>query len=237
MAGEEKKDKKQPKGAPGQPSKGGKAPKDGKSGGKKGGEAKDADPGEKISEGKVVARLHQRFLAEILPALQSELGIQNRLAVPKLEKIVVSMGTGSPQVDKTRGEAGAADLTRITGQKPQVRKARKSVSNFKLREGMEVGYRVTLRGKRMYEFLDRLINTAAPRIRDFRGLNPRSFDGRGNYSMGVSDQSVFPEIDVTRITHAQGMNITMVTSARSDAHARALLTKLGMPFRREEQNN
>lgn len=237
MAGEEKKDKKQPKAAGGKDPKSPKAPKGAKGEGKKGGDGAEADAGERISEGNIVARLHQRYLSEILPELQGELGITNRLAVPKLEKIVVSMGTGSPQNDKTRGEAAAGDLTKITGQKPQVRVSKKAVSNFKLREGMEVGLKVTLRGKRMYEFLDRLINTAAPRIRDFRGLNPRSFDGQGNYSMGVSDQSIFPEIDSGRITHAQGMNITMVTSARSDAQARALLTKLGMPFRREEQSN
>lgn len=235
MAGEEKKDKKQPKDAAKKEPKAGKAPKGAKGESKKG---EVAEPAERVSEGSVVARLHQKYLGEILPALQSELGIENRLAVPKLEKIVVSMGTGTPIADKTRGEAAAADLTKITGQKPQVRVSRLDVSNFsKLRKGMEVGLRVTLRGKRMYEFLDRLINTAAPRIRDFRGLNPRSFDGRGNYSMGVSDQSIFPEIDSAKITHSQGMNITLVTSSRSDAHARALLTKLGMPFRREEQNN
>ncbi len=237
MAGEEKKDKKQPKAAGGKEPKSPKAPKGAKGEGKKGGDSAEAEAGERISEGNIVARLHQRYLSEILPELQGELGIANRLAVPKLEKIVVSMGTGSPQNDKTRGEAAAGDLTKITGQKPQVRVSKKAVSNFKLREGMEVGLKVTLRGKRMYEFLDRLINTAAPRIRDFRGLNPRSFDGQGNYSMGVSDQSIFPEIDSGRITHAQGMNITMVTSAQSDAQARALLTKLGMPFRREEQSN
>lgn len=237
MAGEEKKDKKQPKAAGGKEPKNPKAPKGAKGEGKKGGDGSEADAGERISEGNIVARLHQRYLSEILPELQGELGIANRLAVPKLEKIVVSMGTGSPQNDKTRGEAAAGDLTKITGQKPQVRVSKKAVSNFKLREGMEVGLKVTLRGKRMYEFLDRLINTAAPRIRDFRGLNPRSFDGQGNYSMGVSDQSIFPEIDSGKISHAQGMNITMVTSAQSDAHARALLTKLGMPFRREEQSN
>lgn len=237
MAGDEKKDKKEKKQPKPAGDKVAKAPKAAKGEGKKGGADKEVEAGERFSEGSVVARLHQRYLSEIMPELQGELGIKNRLAVPKLEKIVVSMGTGSPQNDKTRGEAAAGDLTKITGQKPQVRVSKKAVSNFKLREGMEVGLRVTLRGKRMYEFLDRLINTATPRIRDFRGLNPRSFDGRGNYSMGVSDQSIFPEIDSGRITHAQGMNITMVTSARSDGQARALLTKLGMPFRREEQSN
>lgn len=184
-----------------------------------------------------VARLLTRYKAEILPALQEELGITNRLAVPRLEKVVISMGTGSPQQDKTRSEAAGADLTKITGQKPQVRRSKIAVSNFKIRKDMDVGYRVTLRGRRMYEFIDRLINTAIPRLRDFRGLNPRSFDGRGNYSLGVPDQSIFPEIDITKITHTQGMNITLVTSTKSDAAARALLAKLGMPFRREEQTN
>lgn len=184
-----------------------------------------------------MARLLDKYKQEILPELQAQLGISNPLAAPRLMKVIVSMGTGSPQTDKTRGEAAAADLTKVTGQKPQVRRARKSVSNFKLREGMEVGYRVTLRGQRMYEFVDRLINTAIPRLRDFRGLNPRSFDGRGNYSMGLPDQSIFPEIDATKITHSQGMNVTFVTSARKDAEARVLLTNLGMPFRKDEKLN
>ena len=184
-----------------------------------------------------MARLFETYRTEILPALRTELGVTNVLQVPRLEKVVVSMGTGSPQQDKTRGEAAAADLTKITGQKPQVRRSRKAVSNFKLREQMDIGYRVTLRGRRMYEFIDRLINTAIPRLRDFRGLNPRSFDGRGNYSMGVPDQTIFPEIDLAKITHTQGMNITFVTSARKDSDARALLTSLGMPFRKEEQSN
>lgn len=185
----------------------------------------------------MMARLLERYRSEIQPELQEDLGVRNRLQVPRLEKVVVSMGTGSPQTDKTRGENAAADLMKITGQKPQVRRARKSVSNFKLREGMDVGLRVTLRGKRMYEFVDRLINTAIPRLRDFRGLNPRSFDGRGNYSMGVPDQAIFPEIDVAKITQNQGMNITFVTTARKDADARALLARLGMPFRKEESTN
>jgi large subunit ribosomal protein L5 len=179
-----------------------------------------------------LARLWELYRNEIHRGLAEELSIRNPMAVPRLEKIVVSMGTGSPSQDKTRLEAAAADLTRITGQKPQIRRAGKSVSNFKIREDMDVGCRVTLRGRRMYEFVDRLINTAIPRLRDFRGLNPRSFDGRGNYSMGVPDQSIFPEIDVTKVAHSQGMNITFVTTSPNDSNARALLTRLGMPFRR-----
>lgn len=182
-----------------------------------------------------MARLLEQYNAEIQPALADELGIANRLAVPALSKIVVSMGTGSPQVDKNRADAAVAELARITGQKPQTCRARKSVSNFKLRKDMVVGCRVTLRGKRMFEFLDRLINTAIPRLRDFRGLNPGSFDGRGNYSLGVPDQSIFPEIDLGAITYNQGMNITLVTTARDDSHARALLAQLGMPFRKTEE--
>jgi len=184
-----------------------------------------------------MVRLLERYQKEILPELQSELGIANRMAIPKLTKVVVTMGTGSPQIDKNRLGVVIEDLAKITGQKPALRRARKSVSNFKLREGMEVGCQVTLRGARMYEFVDRLIQTAIPRFRDFRGLNPRSFDGRGNYSMGVADQSVFPEIDVTKITVSQGMNITFVTTAQNDLHGKSLLKKLGMPFRVTEEQS
>ncbi|MCH7807642.1 MAG: 50S ribosomal protein L5 [Planctomycetes bacterium] len=182
-----------------------------------------------------MARLLERYQNEIRPALQEELGIGNPMAIPKLSKVVVSMGTGSPTVDRHRYGAAVADMARITGQKPRMRRAYKSVSNFKLREGNEVGCQVTLRGKRMYEFVDRLINAAIPRLRDFRGLNPRSFDGRGNYSLGIADQSIFAEIDVAKITYNQGMNVTFVTTTTTDAHARSLLTKLGMPFRKEEE--
>jgi large subunit ribosomal protein L5 len=156
------------------------------------------------------------------------------MAVPRLTKVVVSMGVGSAIADKKRIEVAAKDLTAITGQKPMVCKARKSVSNFKLREGMEIGLQVTLRGARMYEFLERLINVAIPRMRDFRGLNPRSFDGRGNYSMGITEQSIFPEIDAAAIEWAQGMNITVVTTARNDREGRELLRLLGMPFRTDQ---
>ncbi|MHC4696813.1 MAG: 50S ribosomal protein L5 [Planctomycetota bacterium] len=185
-----------------------------------------------------MARLLDRYKSEIASALVAELAIKNPMAVPRLSKVVVSMGTGSPTVDKNRVGAAMEDMTQITGQKPQLRRARISVSNFKLRRDMDVGCRVTLRGKRMYEFVDRLVNSAIPRLRDFRGLSPRSFDGQGNFSMGVPDQSIFPEIDLAKLTYSQGMNITFVTTARNDAGALALLTKLGMPFRKtEEQKN
>ncbi|MGB2987530.1 MAG: 50S ribosomal protein L5 [Phycisphaerae bacterium] len=180
-------------------------------------------------------RLSDRYKQEIMPELMRVLDVKNPMAVPRLQKVVVSMGTSSPMQDKNRLPAAAADLARITGQKAQLRRARQSVSNFKLRRGYEIGCRVTLRGRRMYEFVDRLINAAIPRMRDFRGLNPRSFDGRGNYSMGVPDQSIFAEIDLAKITYNQGMNITFVTTAKHDSEARELLTRLGMPFRRTEE--
>jgi len=182
-----------------------------------------------------MARLLDRYREQIAGDLMEALGIVNRMAVPRLEKVVVSMGTGSPTQDKNRLGAVADDLARIAGQKPQVRRARQAVSNFKTRRGYEVGCRVTLRGRRMYEFFDRLVNAAIPRLRDFRGLSPKSFDGRGNYSMGIPDQSIFAEIDLAKITYNQGMNITFVTTAKDDSGARELLTRLGMPFRKTEE--
>ncbi len=185
-----------------------------------------------------MARLMEKYRSEIVPQLKQALGIENLMAVPRLSKIVVSMGAGSPTQDKNRLTAAMDDLSRITGQKPQVRRATKAVSNFKIRVGYEVGCRVTLRGRRMYEFFDRLMNAAIPRLRDFRGLSPKSFDGRGNYSMGIPDQSIFAEIDVAKATMNQGMNITFVTTAQNDVHARELLTQMGMPFRKtQEQSN
>ena len=181
-----------------------------------------------------MARLQDQYKSEIAAKLETELKIGNPMAVPRLTKVVVSMGTGSPMIDKNRCETAAADLTRITGQKAQIRRSRIAVSNFKTRRDMPVGCRVTLRGRRMFEFVDRLINTAIPRLRDFRGLNPRSFDGRGNYSMGVPDQTIFPEIDLASMPSIQGMNITFVTTARNDTEGHALLRELGMPFRRAE---
>ncbi len=178
-----------------------------------------------------MARLLDRYQKEILPALKKKLGRDNVHSIPKLEKIVVNMGVGKALQDKNRMEQSAEQLAQITGQRPQIRKARVAVSGFRLREGNEIGCRVTLRGKRMYEFLDRLISIALPRIRDFRGINPKSFDGNGNYSMGLTEQQVFPEIDPDKITFTQGMDVTFVTSTDNDDEARELLRGFGMPFR------
>lgn len=180
--------------------------------------------------------LMQTYFEEIRPALGEELGIKNRLAVPRVSKVVVSMGLGKAIQEKKRIEAAVKDLAQITGQKPVVCRARKSVSNFKLRQGYDVGAKVTLRGLRMFEFLERLIHVAVPRTRDFRGLSPGSFDGHGNYSMGIADQTIFPEIDIDKVEFHQGMNITIVTTASNDEQARELLTRLGMPFRRSDQS-
>jgi large subunit ribosomal protein L5 len=179
-----------------------------------------------------MARLMDKYRNEVVPQLREELGRSNTMSLPRLRKIVVSMGVGEATRDKKLIEPATQELAQITGQRPLVCKARKSVSNFKLREGMETGLKATLRGKRMYEFLDRLISVAIPRVRDFRGLNPSSFDGRGNFSMGLSEQTVFPEINPDKVTRQQGMNVTICTSARNDAEARTLLTLMGMPFRK-----
>lgn len=176
-------------------------------------------------------RLYERYVKEIVPALSQKLGRTNRLSLPRLKKIVLNMGVGKATQDKNRVEQAAQQLTEIAGQKAQVTKAKKAVSGFRLRENMDIGCRVTLRGKRMYEFLDRLIAVSLPRIRDFRGVNPKSFDGRGNYSMGLTEQLVFPEIDADKVTFTQGMDITFVTSTNSDDEARELLRAFGMPFR------
>jgi large subunit ribosomal protein L5 len=180
-----------------------------------------------------MARLYDRYQKEILPALAKKLNRTNLLSLPHLEKIVVNMGVGKALQDKNRMEQAADQLTQITGQKSQVRQARFAVSGFRLRENNEIGCRVTLRGKRMFEFLDRLISIALPRIRDFRGVNPKSFDGHGNYSMGLAEQQVFPEIDPDRMTFVQGMDVTFVTSTNKDDEARELLRAFGMPFREE----
>ena len=178
-----------------------------------------------------MSTLKEKYDKEIAPALREHLGRKNLLSLPRLEKIVVSMGVGLALVDKKRLAAASKDLAQIAGQKPIVCRARKSVSNFKVRAGNDTGLKVTLRGARMYEFLERLLHLAVPRVRDFRGLNPQSFDGRGNYSMGLTEQSVFPEIDPDKIEAEQGMNITVVTTARSDTEARELLKRFGFPFR------
>jgi len=178
-----------------------------------------------------MARLQERYQKEIVPHLKKTFKRDNVLSLPRLQKIVVNMGVGEALQDKNRMEACAEQLGQITGQKPQIRKSRVAVSGFRLREGNEIGCRVTLRGRRMYEFLDRLISIALPRIRDFRGVNPKSFDGHGNYSLGLTEQTVFPEIDPDKVNFVQGMDITFVTTNRSDDESRELLRAFGMPFR------
>ena len=178
-----------------------------------------------------MARLQDRYQKEIIPLLKKKLGRDNVLSLPRLQKISVNMGVGKALQDKNRMEHAVDELARITGQRPQVTKARVAVSGFRLREGNPIGCKVTLRGARMYEFFDRLITIALPRIRDFRGVNPKSFDGHGNYSLGLSEQMVFPEIDPDKVTFTQGMDVTFVTSTRNDDEARELLRAFGMPFR------
>ena len=180
-------------------------------------------------------RMKQRFRDELVPALQSELGLANVMQVPSLDKIVVNMGIGDAVKDTRLLDAAVDDLTTITGQKPVVTKARKSIAGFKLREGMPIGAKVTLRGDRMWEFYDRLVSLALPRIRDFRGMGPRSFDGHGNYTMGVTEQLIFPEIDYDKVAEVRGMDITIVTTATTDDEARSLLAALGFPFAGLEQ--
>ncbi len=178
-----------------------------------------------------MARLQDRYQQEILPALKNKLARANVMSLPKLQKIVVNMGVGKALQDKNRMEQAAEQLTSICGQRVQITKARIAVSAFRLRQGNEIGCRVTMRGKRMYEFLDRFISVALPRIRDFRGVNPKSFDGNGNYTVGLSEQLVFPEIDPDKVNFTQGMDITFVTNTKSDDEARELLRLFGMPFR------
>lgn len=178
-----------------------------------------------------MARMKDTYKNEVVPHLKEKFGLKNLHQVPRLEKIVVSMGVGEAIAEKKRLDAALSDLATITGQKPKVCKAKKSVSQFRLREGMSIGCMVTLRRDRMWEFLDRLISITLPRVRDFRGVSEKAFDGRGNYNMGLPDQSVFPEVNLDRIDFMQGMNITMVISNSTDEMSRELLTKLGMPFR------
>ena len=178
-----------------------------------------------------MARLKERYREEIAPAIKDQFEIENPMRIPKVEKIVVNVGVGEA-VDNSRALDGAmADLARITGQKAQVRRARKSIAGFKIREGMPVGARVTLRGERMWEFLDRLISIALPRVRDFRGISPRSFDGRGNFALGLREQLIFPEISYDSIDATRGLDVAIVTTAETDDEARELLRQLGMPFR------
>ncbi len=179
-----------------------------------------------------VPRLKKVYKDEIAPALVKEFGYTTPMQIPAIKKVVVSMGVGEALTNKKLLDAAVADLTQITGQKAVKTKAKKSIANFKLREGNEVGAMVTLRGTIMYEFLDRLINVALPRVKDFRGIKATGFDGRGNFSLGITEQIIFPEIDFDKITKIAGMNITIVTSANTDAEAKALLTKFNMPFRK-----
>ena len=178
-----------------------------------------------------MVRLRDLYRSKVVSELTKEFGYKNVMTVPQVKKIVVSMGIGRATQDKKFLELAKKDMMMITGQMPVVCKAKKSVSNFKVREGNETGLKVTVRGARMYEFMDRLINLAIPRVRDFRGLSPNSFDGRGNYSMGLTEQSVFPEINAAKMEFQQGMNITFVTTAKTDQEARKLLQLFGMPFR------
>jgi large subunit ribosomal protein L5 len=177
-----------------------------------------------------MARLQDRYRTEIVGKLAEQLGRKNPMSLPTLTKIVVNMGVGAAASDHKRMEEASGHLATITGQKPLITKAKKAVSAFRLREGMDIGCKVTLRGRRMYEFLDRLISLALPRVRDFRGLSPRGFDGHGNYSMGLTEQMVFPEIQADKVQHTQGMHITLVTTTNVDDEARVLLRELGMPF-------
>jgi large subunit ribosomal protein L5 len=179
------------------------------------------------------ARLKQRYLEEIRPALIERFGYSSPMQAPRITKITVNMGVGEAKQDPKALEAATSQLASITGQRPNVRRARKSIAQFKLREGMPVGVAVTLRGERAYEFLDRLMSVAVPRIRDFRGLNPRSFDGRGNYSLGLREQIIFPEIDYDEVDQVRGLDVCITTTARSNLEAFALLEALGMPFSRE----
>ena len=179
----------------------------------------------------MAARLKQRYQKEVGPAIAKEFGIENPMAIPRLEKIVINMGMGEAIANAKILDTAADELKSITGQKPVVTKAKKSIASFKLRQGMPIGVMVTLRGDRMYEFMDRLVSVALPRVRDFRGVSPKAFDGRGNYTIGVREQLIFPEIDFNKVDKLRGMNISIVTTARNDELARALLKALGMPFR------
>jgi large subunit ribosomal protein L5 len=185
----------------------------------------------------VVARLKQRYEEDIRPALKDALGLSSIMQVPEISKITLNMGVGDAKTDAKALDAAIEELTTISGQRAQVRRARKSIAGFKLREGMPIGARVTLRGARMWEFLDRLVSIALPRIRDFRGLNPDSFDGRGNYSLGIREQIIFPEIDYDSVPAIRGLDIAITTTAETDEQARALLRALGLPFATERRDS
>ena len=178
-----------------------------------------------------MSRLKEKYAKEVVPALTKEFGYKNVMAVPKIEKVVVNMGLGEATANAKIADTGAEEIGKITGQRAVVRRATKSIAQFKLRQGMPVGAMVTLRGERMYEFLDRLMNIALPRVRDFRGVSPKGFDGRGNFTMGLRDQLIFLEIDYLKVDKARGMNVSVVTTAKTDEEARKLLQLMGMPFR------
>ena len=179
----------------------------------------------------MAARLKERYQTDVAPAIAKEFAIKNPMAIPRLEKIVLNMGMGEAIANAKILDTAMAELTSIAGQKPVITKAKKSIASFKLRQGMPIGVMVTLRGERMYEFFDRLVSVALPRVRDFRGVSPKAFDGRGNYTIGIREQLIFPEIDFNKVDKLRGMNISIVTTARNDEEARALLKALGMPFR------
>jgi large subunit ribosomal protein L5 len=193
--------------------------------------AKDTPKGETRHTKPSVVRLRDKYRGEVIPALQKEFGYKNIMAVPKVTKVVVNMGLGEATSNAKVVDTGAEELGKITGQKAAVRKAKKSIAQFKVRQGMPIGAMVTLRGDRMYEFLDRLMNIALPRVRDFRGVSAKGFDGRGNYTLGLKDQLIFLEIDYLKVDKGRGMNVSVVTTARTDEEARKLLQFLGMPFR------
>jgi large subunit ribosomal protein L5 len=228
MADAKKADKPQAK-APqgGKPQPAGSRPKTGK-----GAPAAPAAPVKRASvSGEVPPRLRERFRTAVIPALMTERGYTNPFQVPRLEKIVINMGVGEGKENPKVLDFATADLAAITGQKPVVTRAKKSIANFKLRENVPIGCKVTLRGPRMYEFLDRLVNVALPRVRDFKGVPPKAFDGRGNYALGLKEQVIFPEITYDKVDKLRGMDIIMVTTAKTDEEAKALLTHLGVPFR------
>jgi len=181
-----------------------------------------------------MTRLKEKYQKEVVPALQKEFGYKNVMAVPKIEKVVVNMGLGEATANAKIIDTGADEIARITGQKPVTRRAKKSIAAFKVRKGMPIGTMVTLRGERMWEFLDRLMSIALPRVRDFKGVSPKGFDGRGNYTLGLRDQLLFPEIDYMKVDKARGMNVSVVTTAKTDEEARKLLQFIGMPFRQQQ---
>lgn len=208
----------------------------GQKGAKGAGAGKQAAPAVEVQQGRprsgrVKARLREHYAKSVLPALKQEFGYKNPMAIPKIEKVSINIGLGEATGNSKLMDGAVNELAAISGQKPVVTKAKKSIAAFKLREGMSIGCMVTLRGDRMYEFLDRLMNVALPRVRDFRGVSPKSFDGRGNYTLGLRDQLIFPEIDYNKVDKTKGMNISITTTAKTDAEGLALLRHMGMPFR------